>query len=255
MFFEFFPKKNLYWFLTKSLLTLHPVEGIKYTYQEGIYNMKINEVETLVGITKKNIRFYEEQGLISPGRNKDNGYRSYDECDIKKLEQIKLFRKLGVPIEEIRSMQQGSATVSDCMKRHIISLQRKQSNLTHAIELCNELKELDILLLDLDAHSLLDKMEEKESTGAAFKNIRKNDIKAKRYAGAFLASIAIILMAIATLVFILWTYKTVPEETPPIWFFSFIILALLAVIIGVVYALIQRVGEIQKGEIDDAREF
>ena len=31
--------------------------------------MKINEVEALVGITKKNIRFYEEQGLLKPGRN------------------------------------------------------------------------------------------------------------------------------------------------------------------------------------------
>lgn len=29
--------------------------------------MKINEVEAQVGITKKNIRFYEEQGLIAPG--------------------------------------------------------------------------------------------------------------------------------------------------------------------------------------------
>ena len=37
--------------------------------------MKINEVEALAGITKKNIRFYEEQGLLSPRRNADNGYR------------------------------------------------------------------------------------------------------------------------------------------------------------------------------------
>ena len=28
--------------------------------------MKINEVEAAVGVTKKNIRFYEEEGLISP---------------------------------------------------------------------------------------------------------------------------------------------------------------------------------------------
>ena len=39
--------------------------------------MKINEVEALVGITKKNIRFYEEQGLLKPGRNSQNGYREY----------------------------------------------------------------------------------------------------------------------------------------------------------------------------------
>ena len=30
--------------------------------------MKINEVEQAVGITRKNIRFYEEQGLLKPGR-------------------------------------------------------------------------------------------------------------------------------------------------------------------------------------------
>ncbi|MBO7135160.1 MAG: MerR family transcriptional regulator, partial [Spirochaetaceae bacterium] len=31
--------------------------------------MKIYQVEELVGITKKNIRFYEDQGLLCPSRN------------------------------------------------------------------------------------------------------------------------------------------------------------------------------------------
>ena len=29
--------------------------------------MKINQVEQLVGITKGNIRFYEKEGLLTPG--------------------------------------------------------------------------------------------------------------------------------------------------------------------------------------------
>ena len=41
--------------------------------------MKINEVEQVVGITRKNIRFYEEQGLIAPKRQIENGYRNYSE--------------------------------------------------------------------------------------------------------------------------------------------------------------------------------
>ena len=64
--------------------------------------MKINEVEAQVGITKKNIRFYEEQGLLSPRRNADNGYREYGDEEVQILRRIKLLRKLGVPIEEIR---------------------------------------------------------------------------------------------------------------------------------------------------------
>ena len=33
--------------------------------------MRINEVERLVGITKRNIRFYEKEGLLSPGRSSE----------------------------------------------------------------------------------------------------------------------------------------------------------------------------------------
>ena len=54
--------------------------------------MKINEVEALVGITKKNIRFYEEQGLLSPKRNSENSYREYGEEEVQTLRRIKLLR-------------------------------------------------------------------------------------------------------------------------------------------------------------------
>ena len=46
--------------------------------------MKINEVEAAVGVTKKNIRFYEEEGLITPGREPGNGYRSYTQADVER---------------------------------------------------------------------------------------------------------------------------------------------------------------------------
>ena len=58
--------------------------------------MKINEVEAAVGVTKKNIRFYEEEGLISPRREPGNGYRSYSEADVERLRRINLLRKLDV---------------------------------------------------------------------------------------------------------------------------------------------------------------
>ena len=52
--------------------------------------MKINEVEQQAGITKRNIRFYEQQGLLSPKRNGENGYRDYSEEDVAELKKIKL---------------------------------------------------------------------------------------------------------------------------------------------------------------------
>lgn len=70
--------------------------------------MKINEVEQKVGITKKNIRFYEQEGLLKPERNVQNGYREYSEEDLILLQKIKLLRKLSVPIEEIRKIDWNS---------------------------------------------------------------------------------------------------------------------------------------------------
>ena len=79
--------------------------------------MKINEVEAAVGVTKKNIRFYEEEGLISPRREPGNGYRSYSEADVERLRRIKLLRKLDVPLAEIRQMLEGECTLAEGMSR------------------------------------------------------------------------------------------------------------------------------------------
>ena len=63
-----------------------------------VNGLKINEVEALVGITKKNIRFYEAEGLLTPRRNSENGYRDYGDEDVAVLRRIKLMRKLGLPL-------------------------------------------------------------------------------------------------------------------------------------------------------------
>ena len=77
--------------------------------------MKINEVEAAVGVTKKNIRFYEEEGLISHSREPGNGYRSYSQADVERLRRIKLLRKLDVPLAEIREMLEGQRTLAEGM--------------------------------------------------------------------------------------------------------------------------------------------
>lgn len=217
--------------------------------------MKINEVEKLIGITKKNIRFYEGEGLLSPGRNKENGYRNYDEDDINRLEQIKLFRKLGMPIEEIRSMQSGKSTVADSMRRHLVTLERQQKNVANSIAFCSELKAEEKSLNDLDAHTLLAQMDEMERKGVAFANINVTDIKRRRYFGAVIPSVVVVLVMAALFALMLWAFNAKPEEAPPLPLFIFLLLMPVIIILGVLYSLWQRIKEIKKGEIEDARRF
>ena len=217
--------------------------------------MKINQVEQLVGITKKNIRFYEEQGLLSPGRNRENGYRDYTEEDVKKMEQIKLLRKLGLPLEEIRMMQAGKSTVADSMKRHLVTLEREEQNVKHSIKLCEMLKDREGLLSDLDAHELLTQMDEMEKSGASFKDIENRDVRQKRYIGAFIASAAMIIFMVGIIALVVWGFKAEPEGAPPLPVVALIVALPVTVIIGVLMSLIQRIREIKKGEADDARKF
>ena len=51
--------------------------------------MKINQAAELAGITSKNIRFYEDQGLIAPARDASNGYRDYSMENVEQLCRIR----------------------------------------------------------------------------------------------------------------------------------------------------------------------
>ncbi|WP_434798517.1 MerR family transcriptional regulator [Terrisporobacter vanillatitrophus] len=63
--------------------------------------MQINEVVQVVDLTKRAIKYYEEQGLLSVSKD-ENGYRNYTEEDIKILKEISVYRKLGISIKDIK---------------------------------------------------------------------------------------------------------------------------------------------------------
>ena len=92
------------------------------------------------------------------------------------LRKIKLLRKLDVPLEEIRRMQQGTLTLTDGVRRHIIQLERAQDNRHTMRSLCQELAESGEQLASLDAGRWLEKMERMEEGGTQFMNIRKTTL-------------------------------------------------------------------------------
>ncbi len=216
--------------------------------------MKINEVETQVGITKKNIRFYEEQGLLSPRRNSENGYRDYGEAEVAVLRQIKLMRKLGVPLEEIRRMQAGG-TVADGMRRHLVTLEREQKSLEQSIQLCQSLKDREERLDALDAGALLEEMERLEQTGTTFQDKQKQDAKPVRYAGAVVMALLTTALMAALIVLMVWAFTVDPADAPPLPLLLVLVAIPGVIILGVLLALVQRIKEIQKGEEDDAKNY
>lgn len=58
--------------------------------------MRIGELAKKSGVAARMLRYYEEQGLISP-RRLDNGYRTYDDYLVDRVQKIRGLVDSGIP--------------------------------------------------------------------------------------------------------------------------------------------------------------
>lgn len=65
--------------------------------------MRINEVIQRVPLSKRAVKYYEEQGLLHVEKD-DNGYRNYTEENVAVLKEISVYRKLGINIRDIKTL-------------------------------------------------------------------------------------------------------------------------------------------------------
>lgn len=211
--------------------------------------MRINKVEELVGISKKNIRFYEGKGLLNPARNTENGYREYSEEDVEILQKIKLLRQLSVPIEEILKLQQGYLTLEDCMRRHIIALDREEENIKHRKSVCKQLESSKEQFVNMDTGKYFGLMKDMEKEGVRFMNVEHVD---KRRKAPIIAAVVMILLMCLSIGFVAWAATVDPIPFPML----LMIMAIpAAVIVGVLLALKERMKQIEGGEEDAARKY
>lgn len=121
--------------------------------------MTIKEIEETLGMTRANIRFYEQEGLLSPARN-PNGYRDYSPEDVETLKKIKLLRGLHLDLETIRALQRGEQSLSAALEQQRRQLEADQAALTGARAVCVQLWETAPEYATLDAGPWLKRLEE-----------------------------------------------------------------------------------------------
>jgi MerR family copper efflux transcriptional regulator len=210
--------------------------------------VRIKEVEELVGVTKKNIRFYEKEGLLSPGRESENSYRDYDMKDVRRLRFIKLLRKLDMPIGDIKCVLEGKTPLPEAVRSHIAVLDGRMRSLSMAKSVCSELPgSMD----ELEAENLLRKLSEMEKEGAIFVDVKKYDVR-QQYLGSIAASVVVVLFMAGMIWFFLSMNKVSPAPTAlTVTFIAIYVLIAL----GTIGALIFRIREIKGGEYDDLSNY
>ena len=97
--------------------------------------MNISLAAERSGLPVKTIRYYEDIGLVRPGRS-ENGYREFAEPDLQRLKFLQRARSLGFSIEECRELlslyedrHRASADVKALTRTKISEVDRKIAEL------------------------------------------------------------------------------------------------------------------------------
>mgnify|MGYP000822189569 CR=1 FL=1 len=213
--------------------------------------MKIKQVEELVGITRKNIRFYEEQGLLNVERA-ENGYREYHTADIARLQEIKLFRKMDISIEEMRALFEKRKSLQVCLEQHLGELERRREGLVKMQEMCQRLIAEHQSLDTLNAENCLEEIEQMEKEGAKFMNVNKTDVHNKKRKGAIIGAAVMTLLMLLTIIIIFWANI---QDPIPTGLFLLLEGIPIVIIVGTLIALAGRMKEIEGGEEDEASKY
>jgi len=83
----------------------------------SVIDVRISELGRRAGVSARALRHYEELGLL-PVRRRANGYRDYDEHDVRVVAEIRSLVDLGFALEETRPfvecLRAGHPTGSSC---------------------------------------------------------------------------------------------------------------------------------------------
>ena len=120
--------------------------------------MTIKEIETLSGLPRANIRYYESEGLITP-RRAENGYRDYSQADADTLLRIKLLRALGLTIEQLKTLACGVAALDAVLAERLQAMQQEQHALGRAEQVAEQLRQAKVDYQTLDAERYLAELE------------------------------------------------------------------------------------------------
>jgi len=114
--------------------------------------MRIGELADRAGVSLKALRYYEGLGLLEAERL-PNGYRDYDEADVRVVEEIRQLTALGIRVEDTRPFVEclvaGHENGDDCLA----SVEAYRDAIATLDAQARELAERRTRLIELLAHA------------------------------------------------------------------------------------------------------
>ena len=103
--------------------------------------MKIKDVSQITGLSKKTIRFYEEEGLIDPEKTYQNGraYRTYTQAHIQTLNDVALLRRARFSVEEIKTILSAPEEIPTLFDSYRQRLRTEKDALVQVLSVVDEI--------------------------------------------------------------------------------------------------------------------
>ena len=87
----------------------------------------VKDLARLTGLTPRTLRYYDSIGLLCPRRGRDNDYRLYGGGEVDRLQQILLYRDMGLPLEEIKNLLDAPGFDREAaLREHLTRLQERR---------------------------------------------------------------------------------------------------------------------------------
>jgi MerR family transcriptional regulator, thiopeptide resistance regulator len=94
---------------------------------------RIRQFSRLAGVTVRALHHYDRLGLLKPAARSAAGYRLYTDRDIARLEQIVVFKFLGLSLAQIGRLLKRQSPLADTLRRQQRVLAEKRRHLDAAI--------------------------------------------------------------------------------------------------------------------------
>ena len=95
--------------------------------------LTVGQVAEALGVTVRTLHHYDELGLVVPSERSRAGYRLYTEDDLRRLQHVVVYRRLGFPLEQIGELLDDGADVVEHLRRQRETVTDRVAELTELV--------------------------------------------------------------------------------------------------------------------------
>lgn len=95
--------------------------------------LTVGQVADALGVTVRTLHHYDEIGLVVPSQRSRAGYRLYARDDLRRLQQVVVYRRLGFPLDRIAELLAEETDVVAHLRRQRETVTKRVAELTRLV--------------------------------------------------------------------------------------------------------------------------